>query len=79
MARTGRPKAPLTVNGAERAALVRGARAATSTQACALRCKIVLAYAEPVRDWVQQWNDNPRPFVWKKTAEEILASLARYL
>ena len=26
-----------------------------------------------------QWNDAPRPFVWKKTAEEILDSLARYL
>ena len=47
MARTGRPKTPLTVTGAERAALVRGARAATSTQAYALRCKIVLACAEP--------------------------------
>ena len=47
MARTGRPKAALTVSGAERAALVRGARAATSTQAYALRCKIVLACAEP--------------------------------
>ena len=47
MARTGRPKAPLTVTGAERAELARGARAATSTQAYALRCKIVLACAEP--------------------------------
>lgn len=47
MARTGRPKASLTVTEAERAELVRGARAATSTQAYALRCKIVLACAEP--------------------------------
>jgi transposase len=47
MARTGRPKAALTVTGAERAELVRGVRAATSTQAYALRCKIVLACAEP--------------------------------
>jgi transposase len=46
MARTGRPKAPLTVSAAERSALVRGARAATSTQAYALRCKIVLACAD---------------------------------
>ncbi|MEU4536182.1 IS630 family transposase, partial [Streptosporangium sp. NPDC023825] len=28
--------------------------------------------------WIADWNDNPRPFVWKKTAEEILESLARY-
>jgi transposase len=47
MARTGRPKAPLTVTDAERAGLVRGSRAATSTQAYALRCRIVLACAEP--------------------------------
>src|SRR5262249_60661616 len=47
MARTGRPKAPLTVTDAERADLVRGSRAATSTQAYALRCRIVLACAEP--------------------------------
>jgi transposase len=48
MARTGRPKkAELTVSAADRAVLVRGARAATSTQAYALRCRIVLACAEP--------------------------------
>jgi transposase len=28
--------------------------------------------------WIDTWNDNPRPFVWTKTAEEILSSLARY-
>jgi hypothetical protein len=47
MARTGRPKVPLTVTSEQRTALERGARAATSTQAYALRCKIVLACAEP--------------------------------
>jgi hypothetical protein len=25
------------------------------------------------------WHDNPRPFVWHKTADEILNSLKRYL
>jgi hypothetical protein len=24
------------------------------------------------------WNDKPRPFVWTKTAEQILESIARY-
>jgi transposase len=28
--------------------------------------------------WVDMWNDNPKPFVWHKTAEEILGSIARY-
>src|SRR5256885_14538096 len=46
MARTGRPKASLVVSEAERAELVRGARAGSSTQAYALRCKIVLACAD---------------------------------
>ncbi|WP_280234481.1 hypothetical protein [Nocardia cyriacigeorgica] len=32
---------------AQRRELVRGARAATSTQAYALRCRVVLACAEP--------------------------------
>jgi transposase len=31
-----------------------------------------------IRAWIQTWNDNPRPFVWTKTAEDILDSIARY-
>lgn len=27
---------------------------------------------------MQQWNQDPKPFVWIKTADEILASLAKY-
>ena len=26
-------------------------------------------------EWIERWNDNPVPFVWHKTAEEILDSL----
>ena len=29
--------------------------------------------------WIQAWNDDPRPFVWTKTADEILDNLTRYL
>ena len=29
--------------------------------------------------WVANWNDNPRPFVWHKTADEILDTLSGYL
>lgn len=25
--------------------------------------------------WIEHWNDNPTPFIWKRTAEEILASV----
>ena len=31
-----------------------------------------------IRDWIQTWNDNPRPYVWTKTAEQILASIGNY-
>ena len=30
-------------------------------------------------DWIAQWNDNPQPFLWHKTADQILDSLKRYL
>jgi transposase len=31
-----------------------------------------------IRAWIKTWNDNPRPFVWTKTADQILESIARY-
>jgi len=31
-----------------------------------------------IRAWIDTWNQNPRPFVWTKTADEILDSIARY-
>jgi transposase len=40
--------------------------------------RTVEALATDIRDWVQTWNENPRPFVWHKTAEEILERLAGY-
>ncbi len=29
--------------------------------------------------WVSAWNENPKPFVWHKTADQILDSLKKYL
>ncbi|MFN2555681.1 MAG: IS630 family transposase [Nitriliruptorales bacterium] len=31
-----------------------------------------------IRSWIATWNDDPRPFVWHKTADEILETLAGY-
>ncbi len=31
-----------------------------------------------IRTWITTWNDNPRPFVWIKTAEQILESISTY-
>jgi hypothetical protein len=32
-----------------------------------------------IRAWTSASNDDPRPFVWPKTADEILENIARYL
>ncbi|MFI6498700.1 IS630 family transposase, partial [Nonomuraea typhae] len=29
--------------------------------------------------WIDTWNENPRPFLWTKTAEEIFETIAAYL
>jgi transposase len=31
-----------------------------------------------IRKWINEWNKNPRPFVWTKTADQILETLAAY-
>jgi transposase len=31
-----------------------------------------------IRKWTTEWNKNPRPFIWTKTADQILETLAAY-
>ncbi|MBI0293359.1 IS630 family transposase [Streptomyces sp. PRKS01-29] len=31
-----------------------------------------------IRTWIKNWNADPKPFIWTKTAEEILESLAQF-
>jgi len=31
-----------------------------------------------IRRWIDTWNENPQPFVWTKTADQILDSIKRY-
>jgi transposase len=33
---------------------------------------------DDIRAWIETWNDDPKPFVWTKTADQILESIARY-
>jgi transposase len=40
--------------------------------------KSVQALEKDIRAWIADWNTHPRPFLWTKTAEEILDSLARF-
>lgn len=39
--------------------------------------KNVQALEADIRAWVAAWNTNPRPFIWTKTAQQILESLGR--
>ena len=32
---------------------------------------------EALGAWTEHWNDSPKPFVWTKTAEEIITKVAR--
>ncbi|WP_207394036.1 hypothetical protein [Actinomadura formosensis] len=40
--------------------------------------KTLRALENGIRDWIKTWND-PSPFTWTKTADEILERLASYL
>jgi transposase len=31
-----------------------------------------------IRAWMKTWNDDPKPYVWTKTADQILESIATY-
>ncbi|MGC4851804.1 IS630 family transposase [Micromonospora sp. DT4] len=37
------------------------------------------ALENDLRAWATAWNDDPKPFIWTKTADEILDRLASYL
>jgi len=39
----------------------------------------VQALEKDIRAWIAAWNEDPKPFVWTKSAEEILTSLRKYL
>ena len=38
----------------------------------------VRALNTDIRQWIDSWNENPRPYVWTKTADQILDSIRRY-
>jgi transposase len=35
--------------------------------------------ANDIIAWAESWNANPRPYVWRKTADDILNSMRKYL
>ena len=40
--------------------------------------RTVRALNTDIRNWITTWNDNPKPYVWTKTADEILDNVASY-
>jgi len=34
--------------------------------------------ADDIKAWAAAWNDDPKPFVWHKTADDILTRLTAY-
>ena len=38
----------------------------------------VRALNADIRAWIKTWNDDPKPYVWTKTADQILESIATY-
>jgi hypothetical protein len=40
--------------------------------------KSVQALEADIRNWIKLWNEDPRPYVWTKTADDILESLQSY-
>jgi transposase len=41
--------------------------------------KSLAALEKDVHTWITNWNQDPKPFIWRKTAEEILDSLHKYI
>jgi hypothetical protein len=41
--------------------------------------KSVRQLEKDILAWVDKWNEDPSPFIWTKSAEEILESLGRLL
>ena len=39
----------------------------------------VQALEADIRAWVKAWNSDPKPFIWTKTAEQILTSIGRLM
>ena len=42
------------------------------------RHRSVRALNTDIRNWIDTWNENPRPYVWTKTADQILDAIKRY-
>jgi hypothetical protein len=71
------PSAQPTVDGVLTAAALAAARAPAPRFGSAHRS--VAELEADLTAWIDAWNQDPKPFVWTKTADQILGSLASHL
>jgi hypothetical protein len=75
---------PLMLSTQERQVLEGWARRRKTSQALTSRKlrrsahRSVTELEADIRKWINEWNKNPRQFVWTKTADEILGTLAAH-
>jgi hypothetical protein len=46
-------------------------RTADRQETAVQRRRSIQALERDIRDWIAHWNENPKPFTWTKTADEI--------
>ena len=63
----------LVVAQPHRALVQRADRASTPTWRVHLGAELI----EAIELWAEHWNDDPKPFVWHKQADEIIAKVKR--
>ncbi|MEU7179282.1 hypothetical protein AB0A92_14000 [Streptomyces celluloflavus] len=51
----------------------------TDEQICRGVYKSLLALEKDIRASIKTWNEDPEPFAWTKTADEVLERLISYL
>ncbi|WP_243740433.1 hypothetical protein [Streptomyces sp. 8K308] len=49
----------------------------TRKLSCSTHCSVV-ELERDIRGWINEWDKDPKPFIWTKTANDILETLAAY-
>lgn len=86
---TSRSKAAVVVSVEDRVVLERWAKRPKTPMSVAQRMtnrklrrsarRSIRQLTEELSGWIATWNSDPRPFVWRRTAGEILDNLKKYL
>ena len=76
----GRPVVRSVLSAQERSYLERQVRRHRVARSLSERCRVILrcAVEADIRAFIDRHNQNPRPFKWTKSADQILASVKRF-